>query len=1236
MQPENESARLFHLLARYAYIQEIIERRKVLVLGQADAVLADLLEKQGIARALFLDPSAERVEEARRSCPHRRIEFEAGLLSRMRVPEGAFDVAIIDEFSALDDRSRELRAVRRALGASGVLIACTANPDAASTLADAETGTLSYYDFFGQLSDSFRYVRMVGQCPIVGFTLADLAVDSPETSITFDSSLLPEGSEDAEFFIAFCSSSPLQPDPFAVVQVPLSWVKLEQADTFPGLRGEAGIRPIDTAEVERLEHVLAQQADESAREITRLNLELDKRSVTIAKLENHLLEAREKAALEHNRVVQTKLALEAERKKFLSYTKEVEMDRRIQRIDATEDPEVARLGALKDDLEQRLAHAEEAAAYFEGRALGLAVRLADEQAAAQSLAARADTSRVQDLVADLAHERAERKLAETRAEELQQRLRAALTAGPRTTPIQDALRKAQAAFSGGSDSQAEIAALKAALEAEQETRRQLQERLEQLEQRGGGADAFRAELEDERRLRSEAETTIAQLEDKLSQAEAVAARLSSEGVARQRAEAAFGAIERAPVAGAALELELARERKARQEAQTALNRLKAERLDAVKLQDELDRCVAARLDLERRLQEERDQREKTRDAQPPVDDTHDQECPTDAPPPATVAIFELELERLSAELDDARAEFSRLEEGLRQKSLEVSELEVERERQADLLRQVLVELQVAQTRVPDLASELERREGELLEIGQRLRIAEDESGALSQQLAARDREVADLAAEVQGLKWRAAEDAASRGEVPGDPADIEKGRVVSVTSAHIAELERRVAHDEGRTTVLEHERERCREELRASRSEVSRLNAEIARLATELTLTSERRDAAEGSQRQTLARLLEAETRAAEALGTTSVLERELRSSKDEAGLLRQQLGAVEALREQALERCRVLEKDLQTSIQEASNATRDLDAVQACMATLEEEIPAISETLDVPLDLSLKAGSWTVDMRQTQVLGFPPPPPARATREPPAYVDGSAGARDPGGRLASTEQLLAVARAALDESDGRVAGLSFRISELEALQATRQATGTENEAMRAELEAAGIAFAQQEKILCDLRSRLGDIEGEVTRLESVRERLARRIVELEQELGQARDRVASLEFLQGRAEEWTDRLERAEQQGDRLRCELETARTELQRSVRVRDQFEDARKAIDGQAARLAELEDEKKAADEAIDRLMDHSISVGSDVEVLTELLSNREGLIEQLQRKLAQRDSVRPPAPEEPDPE
>lgn len=1239
MHHEDPSARLFHLLVRYHYLQELLEHQRVLVIGRAEAASADALDRQGIRRAVFIDSSEQRVAEARRACTSRRVEFIVGPLARVALVEDSFDVAIIEDFGKLEDRSRDLAAAKRGLTSSGVLVACIPNPDTTVALASVESATLGYYEFYGQLADSFPFVRMIGQCPLVAFALADLAVDDPEASITFDSSMLEEGSEDAEFFVALCSRSPIDADPFAVVQLPLSWIDANRLvgahrarPTDPELQAPAPAqaaapaaapRAVEPAvDVDALKKELQRRDEAASQEISKLKIEIDKRAVTIAKLENHLREAREKAAIEHDRVIQTKLALEAEKKKVLSLQKEAEMGRRISKMTAgpEEEPagadrqraaELADARRRADELEQKVSAAveERDRAAIEVDALraeiealrteleaggggsaeldALEDELEAERAArrkAESRAAEFESraKRADGLAADLGRERGARKLAESHAAELEKRLREARqqapAAGRRLSPTEEALKKAEAAFSGASLAE-QVDQLRDHLMREARAREAAEARLAELSGAGDPAVKLQEELARERDARRRVEETVITLEARLSQAEAAAARLQAEGEARRRAESAFGAAQPKPspdvttMIPAETLAELTSCAESRRRAEDALEAERQQRLDLETRLDACQREVEALRDVEAQLREERTLRTAAEAELADVLESHREDTSEhlvegeepEAGPADDETLADLERRlheeqrlRREAEQDIESLEATRgrevdeLEAALRSRGEQVASLTRELNAQAELLKRVIEDLNQAQTGDPDLSSRLERTEVELAELKRQLESSEDECGRLQAELDERTRELTELSSRLQDQEWRAAElTLEARGGA--EPELGVEPPILSLTGGHAApeavvpDLQAELAEANRRRAALELQLRAAQDDAAASASALSEAKAKVRELHALVDNAASEQCADEAAARlQALERELE-----------TCVEVR--RALELDVARLREELEAVNAKRKDAEDHRDQLEAELAEARQAAAEIDRDLAAAQACVSMLEEQIPGVSSLLK----------SVKVD----ETAEFPAPPHAlmeRGAGAPAAAEEG------PGSELKLLREQLADAREEADRAmtretvlqarfDERCAELEQRNAQLEELTARladlerELASSTDRSArLMGELAQAQAVVALAQSELAELRDRLDASALEAARwtatVDQLEGRLARATAQLDEERASAAELSRDLARERADTQDLRERLTDAERLAETLGDELERLRAEARPAATATD----------------------------------------------------------------------------------
>jgi chromosome segregation ATPase len=222
-----------------AYIEPLLRGRRVALFGDATIGLAEELGKRGARLVHAYDPDQTRAAEAiARAAPGSQGAVTFGVLTPdLGVRDGAFDVIVVPDLSSFPDPADILRRARRILGPAGSAVIATPNLRGAArrlllepnppTRSDAPPG---YYELYDLVSLQFPKVRMVGQAPFVGYTVADFAPrGEPEVSV--DTSFLPT-SEEPEHFIAIASDRALSIDAYTVVALP--WAQVGGA-----LAGEA-------------------------------------------------------------------------------------------------------------------------------------------------------------------------------------------------------------------------------------------------------------------------------------------------------------------------------------------------------------------------------------------------------------------------------------------------------------------------------------------------------------------------------------------------------------------------------------------------------------------------------------------------------------------------------------------------------------------------------------------------------------------------------------------------------------------------------------------------------------------------------------------------------------------------------------------------------------------------------------------------------------------------------------
>jgi hypothetical protein len=298
-------ARLPPSVALAAFSEKLLEGRRVVVFGSASSALPETLLARGARLVHLCDAESSRVAAAaaRNTSPH--ISF--GVLDQqpMAVREGSFDVGLVEDLSAYKDSTQVLRQLRRILTPRAVAFVAAPNPDGTTPLLGelSEPGnTVDYYALYDCVHEQFPVVRMLGQMPFVGYTVAELA-PAGEPSPTIDAGFLPSGTEEPEWFVAVGATSDIELDPFVIVQIPREELAHEQSQLT--LREQ--LRTARSAErtvVERLARVEAECAKlrsaaqvqpvadpESLRRLRVAEQELDRKEQWI-----HQLEARAAAA----------------------------------------------------------------------------------------------------------------------------------------------------------------------------------------------------------------------------------------------------------------------------------------------------------------------------------------------------------------------------------------------------------------------------------------------------------------------------------------------------------------------------------------------------------------------------------------------------------------------------------------------------------------------------------------------------------------------------------------------------------------------------------------------------------------------------------------------------------------------------------------------------------------------------------------------------------------------------
>ena len=282
-----------------AFAERVIEGRRVLLFGSAKHNLWTKALERGARLVHVCDPDLVRLSEAAARNTSALVSFaplsnQASLALR----DGAFDLGIVDNIAALGDIELILRQLRRALSPRGLAFITAPNPDVSEPLLPdlaVPVHALNYYTLYDVVRTEFPIVRMLGQMPFVGYTIAELApLDNPEP--TLDAGFVPGGTEEPEWFVAAASAHPFEIDTFTVVQIPVLEVLHDSSERQLREQLLASLSAERSA-VERLARLEAQHSQLAARaaesrneseleaQLERLKEELNRKEHWISSLE---------------------------------------------------------------------------------------------------------------------------------------------------------------------------------------------------------------------------------------------------------------------------------------------------------------------------------------------------------------------------------------------------------------------------------------------------------------------------------------------------------------------------------------------------------------------------------------------------------------------------------------------------------------------------------------------------------------------------------------------------------------------------------------------------------------------------------------------------------------------------------------------------------------------------------------------------------------------------------------
>lgn len=192
-----------------AYLEPLVRGARVVVVGNAESGAPELLVELGARSVHVFETDSAR---AKRVTPIKGVTIATLPPHDFDVRDGAFDVALVPDLSALPDPPASLARLRRVLGSEGTLLAAAPNPEA--------TGRgIGYYELYDLVALQFATVKMVAAVPFRGTTLAELGLDG-QPDVSVDTQLAGEAPPPEMFCAVASQREEIDVAQYAIIQLP--------------------------------------------------------------------------------------------------------------------------------------------------------------------------------------------------------------------------------------------------------------------------------------------------------------------------------------------------------------------------------------------------------------------------------------------------------------------------------------------------------------------------------------------------------------------------------------------------------------------------------------------------------------------------------------------------------------------------------------------------------------------------------------------------------------------------------------------------------------------------------------------------------------------------------------------------------------------------------------------------------------------------------------------------------
>ena len=330
MRQEHWEERLVH----YQYLEDLLEGQRVLEVGCGSGAGAHYLARRAL-QVISVDPSASALDNSRYAYSQPNLTFMRTEPANFQLKDNSFDMVLVPELKRFSTWGAFMPEIRRVLKPGGSALFAVSNGDRSGGEG------MALVEFEEYLSHTFPHVRLMGEIPFSGITVADFNPDD-DVSPLLDCSLVPED-EPPTTYVALCSSSPIPSLGYGVLQIPggeggdeLQLIRaeleqarqdLEKAGRPDRRRRRGGKASTDTSRVTDLEARIEREsgrADDLEQRLLAERERSDRERDRAEEASREALEARGRADTEHVRAEAAERALQEWRQAAAQHSKRAE------------------------------------------------------------------------------------------------------------------------------------------------------------------------------------------------------------------------------------------------------------------------------------------------------------------------------------------------------------------------------------------------------------------------------------------------------------------------------------------------------------------------------------------------------------------------------------------------------------------------------------------------------------------------------------------------------------------------------------------------------------------------------------------------------------------------------------------------------------------------------------------------------------------------------------------------